>query len=152
MTFDQLYDKYYSRLMLFAFNLTKDELIAEEVVYDAIEYLIGKEVNDSYIYFHVKHRCINALKKKDKIKACEEIYNTFENTKLKVEVVYKLYQAIEMLPMKQKKAIQLFYFEKKTDSQIAIELKIARQSVKNLLYTARKKIKALWGDNLIFHR
>lgn len=60
-------------------------------------------------------------------------------------------KAIESLPVKQKKIIQLFYFEGLDTEEIATHLDVSKRTVENQMYRAKKKLKTLLKQDHLFY-
>ena len=156
LAFEELFNKYYQKLKQFTYQFTKSEFIAEEIVQEVFINLWVKrdkiDLNlsfNGYIYRITRNLLINHLKKmaRDE-KALEEFWYNMDKEKdnvseqiLDKEYNQHLEEAIDKLPKQKQLIFRLSREEGKSHYQIAEELGISKNTVKNHMVAAIKAIK-----------
>ncbi len=152
--FDELYKFYKIPALKFCISILKDEFEAENIIHEVFIKIwtrresINPELNfSSYLFTSLKNRIFDYLKevKKNeqlKEKFWERIVEIQEVDKEEKELLYqRLHAAIETLPPKRKKIIQLNIEEGKSYHEIAEQLKISKNTVKNQLVKAKQLLR-----------
>lgn len=93
----------------------------------------------AFLYRSTKNACLDFIKKTERSGArnsfyASEVYENEEgylNEIIRAEVIRELYQAIEDLPAQCNKVIKMSYVEGKSNQEIADELSLSLQTVKN---------------------
>ncbi len=156
--FKSLFDSLYPRLCLFANKYIGDMDISKDIVQEVFIKIWKKKPEfenqkaaKAYLYTAVKNHCLNCLKSKNfKIKShsvdidlvqlqSEESYLTKITT---VETYAELYEAIETLPAKTAKVIQLS-LNNYTTKEIAEELSVTQSTVRSQKSLAYQKLRGL---------
>ena len=156
LAFEELFNRYYQKLKHFTHQFTKSEFIAEEIVQEVFINLWVKrdkiDLNlsfNGYIYRITRNHLINHLKKiaRDE-KAQEEFWSNINKEKddvseqiLDKEYSRYLEEAIRKLPKQKQLIFRLSREEGKSHYQIAEELGISKNTVKNHMVVAIKTIK-----------
>lgn len=158
LAFEELFNKYYQKLKHFTCQFTKSEFIAEEIVQEVfINLWVKRDKIDpnlsfnGYIYRITRNHLINHLKKmaRDE-KALEEFWRNMDKEKDDVseQILDKEYsrsrcleEAIRKLPKQKQLIFRLSREEGKSHYQIAEELGISKNTVKNHMVVAIKTIK-----------
>jgi len=151
-----LYDKYAQMVYQFAFHILKDEHVVEEIVQDTFLQLwesrekINTESNiRTFIYVISRNKCFN------KLKQLQRYHNIFEPLQIESfhdhifeqdplaekEVNEALEQLVQKLPAKQQLVFRMSRFEGLSHQEIAQQLSISTNTVKNHLVSSLKFIK-----------
>lgn len=145
-TYDLLFKKLYKPLCFFALKIIYDKDKAEDIVQDCLLKLWLKkddfvkfEKVQSYLYLSVKNACIDNLEHQKVVLKHEvylqhqpyhEEYNALDLI-VHAEILRKVANAIDTLPIKCKRVIQLTYNEGKSPKDIADELGVTVSTVTN---------------------
>lgn len=151
--FRSLYDTYAPYIFDLGFQLLKDSSLAEELVQDCFVKLWGyrlqiQEDQDIWplIYVMAKRLCFNQLRqarvaKKYLVQIEQLLVNDVEQRLNVRELESHLELSIEKLPEQQKKALRLSRLEGYTHQQIASEMGISPNTVKNHITQALKSLR-----------
>jgi RNA polymerase sigma factor (sigma-70 family) len=148
--FDKAFRQWFGPLSFYAFQLTKDEQLAEDIVQDAFvklwarrKKLDGIKSLKSYLY-----RCVYAgvvdnfrarkLKYEDIEQAAEEAESEILVTG---EILAQISQLIEQLPPRMKAVLQMYYFQNKSLAEIGKEIGIDPETVRSHRYRGLQLIK-----------
>lgn len=152
----ELYDKYAQMVYQLAFHILKDEQIAEEIVQDTFLQLWGsREKIDAasnirtFIYVISRNKCFNRLKQLKRYHSLfeplliEESYNHIseQDPLAEKEVTEALEQLVQKLPTKQQLVFRMSRFEGLSHQEIAQQLSISTNTVKNHLVSSLKFIR-----------
>lgn len=151
--FKQLFVKYYSPLCEYASQYISDddseELIQELMlfVWETRENLVIETSIKSYLFISTKHRCLNAIKKRqfhERIhnQLYEKIKDQFEDPDYYFinELTENIKKAIDELPDTYRETFALSRFGEQTNAQIAARLNV---SVKTVEYRISQALKIL---------
>ncbi|SJN19175.1 RNA polymerase sigma factor [Sphingobacterium sp. JB170] len=165
-SFDLLYHHTWRPLFDLAISKTKDEQEAKDIVQEVYAKVWNKreslEIHTSigaYLYKMTKHEVIYrmrsamlVLEKQDLYKyALEELSTSLEDDLLVKELKEQWEAEIRKLPVKQRDIYIRFHKFDHSISEIARELGIAEQTVKNQLVTAKKKIRPVIEASLALY-
>jgi len=162
-SFEQLYKEYYPKLTAFASLFLKNDE-AHDVVQEVFLSLLEKKEKEteeanrgSYLYKAVKNKCIDAIRHRtvmnqyasaigEKMLRLESDYfyisrNEIEEGLLSQELQEQIDAAVESLPPKGKEVLKLYFYHRKTASEIASILGISRSTVENHIYTCVKTLR-----------
>jgi len=159
-TFEKIYLGNFERLIRYAFSITKDKGIAEDVVADVFTYLWDKrhqlkniKAIDFYLNTSVRNLAIKTIKKDSKIPLSKTVKETEftdnfifldkidpENLLMGKELGKIISKVKLNLPPQAGKIYNLSRNDK-SNQQIALELGISKRTVENHLYTVLKKFK-----------
>lgn len=159
--FDCIYDIYASRLYLLSFQYTKVKEDAEEIVQDVFIQLWKNRLNikqnetlKSLLFIMAKNRLINAFRSH----VNSPIYENYVDYQEKFicndynchveykEFVDQINEAIEKLSPTQQNVIRLSKFEQMNNTEIAKELSLSEQTVRNQLSVGLKCLRELLID------
>ncbi|MBJ6368878.1 sigma-70 family RNA polymerase sigma factor [Snuella sp. CAU 1569] len=152
VAFNTLYTKYWERLFSFVYNMSKSEALSKDIVQEVfISFWERREtlkvVNaEAYLFQCAKFSFFQAYRKK-KFNT-ETLHSAFENhlidyvTEENPEMVNSLMHFIEALPERRKEILYLSKFQNFSIKEIASELNISNQTVKNQMGLAIKQLKA----------
>lgn len=144
--FSACFRQYYTALCYFAQRMLGDPLDAEDVVEELFVRLWNRQQHftdeghlKAFLYRSTKNACLDFIKKTERSGArnsfyASEVYENEEgylNEIIRAEVIRELYQAIEDLPAQCNKVIKMSYVEGKSNQEIADELSLSLQTVKN---------------------
>lgn len=141
--YEQLYQRYYKPLVLFALRYIDDQPMAEDIVEDVVV-AIWENASQfdtlnslrSYLYSAVHNKCINALRHgnahsryEDEVKGTtSDVIDADSAHALEMQFVH-LYEALNALPPRCREVMQL-YIEGNRNAAIATRLSISIETVK----------------------
>jgi RNA polymerase sigma-70 factor (ECF subfamily) len=146
-----LHKRYYFQLCHFANRFLKDMTVSEELVSECFvklwlqreQIFIQKSVK-AYLYFMVRNRMINYLRKrkKDLVQHTGSLpdYPADEDMN-KLDFYAELYRAIKRLPEQRRKILELAAFDALSYHEIAIQLNISVNTVKTQMGRAYQFLK-----------
>ncbi|MEM7371867.1 MAG: RNA polymerase sigma-70 factor [Bacteroidota bacterium] len=156
---EQWFQDYYPMLTAYAWKMIQDEEVAKGLVQELFLHLFEKQDKlsipnspKSYLFQAVRNRCLNHLKKEQRIQKIplEEVPETSGQLIDPVEAAeleYLLHSWIQELPSACQQIFRLSRFEGKTNQDIAELLNISKRTVEGqiskALKTLRKRIKEL---------
>lgn len=144
-SFDLVFRIYYQALVSFARTYVNNEM-ADDVVSNVFFRLWQNKhhVNDPshlkfMLYRAVRNACLNTIKAKQNsaIRAeyvaaeSEQVEPPFINNIIHAEVLAEIYRAINLLPSQCARVITMSYIDGRTNSEIAAEMGLSEQTVKN---------------------
>jgi RNA polymerase sigma-70 factor (family 1) len=157
-----LFDEYRERLFVFAWQLCHSAAEAEEVVQDIFlrlwqnrENLVNVDFPRKYIYVMARNRTLDLLAKiaRDQ-KLMREVWsnlsepdNVTENILQAAETQKLINEAVERLPEKKQVIFWLSRRDGLTHQQIADQMNISVQTVKNVLTEILKQIKSFLAEH-----
>jgi RNA polymerase sigma-70 factor (family 1) len=156
-SFDQLFKKYHRSLILYATQIVRDRIVAEDLVSEAFfKFLLN--VNDEksessklgFLYACTRNVCIDFIRRqklkerllKNIFRHSQEYEDITLNLIIRKELVAKVRNAIETLPPVCKRVITLSYMHGLNRVEIAQELKISPNTVRNHISVGLKLLKA----------
>jgi RNA polymerase sigma-70 factor (family 1) len=154
--FDNIYQMYVRRLLAFCYQFTKSSLDSEEIVQDVFlklwdtRHQIRKEESIKSLLFAIaRNSLINAYYSRvnsptfeDYVFYLDELsVNDTANHLEYEDFVVQLNNAISKLPPTQQKILRLSKLEQKTNKEIAHQLSLSEQTVKNQLSLGLKALK-----------
>ncbi|SHF84895.1 RNA polymerase sigma factor [Pedobacter caeni] len=155
--FEHIYIHHWEKLYAFCFRMTRDEHIAQNIVQDIFTDLWERrnEVNilsiESYLFRAAKNQVLKEYRKK-KLDT-EYMEERFENylidhvPALEIELLNQLYALMENLPEKRKEILVMSKIKEMGIAEIASELNLSKQTVKNQLSSALKQLKLYTSEN-----
>jgi RNA polymerase sigma-70 factor (family 1) len=156
--FSFVFHRYYNRLCLFASQFVTETREAEDIVDEAfIKIWHGQRSFENMLHFKssiyqtTRHVGLNKQTSNQRRSARTDIYTSWqtqvEESQLQqmvyAEAMGELYEAIQSLPPKAQQIIKATYLEGKSNEEVAAEMQISIQTVKN------QKLRAL---TLLRHR
>lgn len=159
--FKTVYDTYASRLYGYAFRFVKHHEVSEEIVQEAMLTLWEKRetLNERYpigsiLYTITKHLAINHLRKvANSRSAMEEFWKQIQteanSTQEAIETLEMkdcLAKALRQLPKQQQLIFRMSRYDGYSHEQIALKLNISKNTVKNHLVTALRRLKTQFRD------
>jgi len=156
--FERIYNKYWSKLYLSAYNIIRDRQIAEDITQEVLVNLWMKRANlqltslNAYLYTSVRYQVFNVIRsgkvRADRFNKLEELFssNGGEDLLSEKDINRLLEQGIAELP---EKCRQIFIMSRKehlSTKEIAERLGIAPKTVENQLTVALNRLRKTLGD------
>lgn len=143
--FASLFDAYYPALCFFAEKYLHDTENARDVVSEVFSSLWHKQVAvqshsniKSFLYSVVRNACIDFIRKEKSLARRHQVFtelaedeNDFYNQVLRSEVVQEIRQEIQLLPDQYRKVFSLMYIDGYTYDEVAAELNLGVQVIRN---------------------
>ena len=161
--FSALYDRYSAMLFGMLTRILRDQQAAEEVLQDlflqlwrnAGQFDAGRGSLPAWLMVIGRSRAISRLRGRRDREVLEEeegdYANTFasgqniEDETVRAELARNLSAALEQLPVEQRQALELAYFEGMTQSEIANKTGIPLGTVKTRVRTAMQTLRRILG-------
>ena len=156
--FDRIYQMYAKRLFAYSLQFTKSAEDSEEIIQDVFvklwtnrEKIKQEDTLRSLLFIMTKHYLINAFHSKIN----DPVYEDFVDYKNELSVndagqhleyeefVGRFTKAVETLPATQQKIITLSKIQQLSNKEIAEELSLSEQTVKNQMSIALKALKKM---------
>ena len=156
--FERIYNKYWSKLYLSAYNILRDRQVSEDVTQEVLVNLWMKRANlrltslNAYLYTAVRYQVFNVIRsgkvRADLFNHLEELFsnNGGEDILSQKDINRLLEQGVAELP---EKCRQIFIMSRKehlTTKEIAERLGIAPKTVENQLTVALNRLRKTLGD------
>ncbi|MHA4894043.1 RNA polymerase sigma factor [Pedobacter sp. PWIIR3] len=163
VAYKSIYDRYWQLLFRFSRKLLQDSAVAEDVVQEVFTSLWLKrdqlDVNvplAPYLYKLTKNKVLDLVKhSKVEVRYLEHLKQVIQLGEALPDQLYvekELYDLIEReiknLPEKMRIIFEMSRKEYKTNQQIAKELGISQQTVKNQMSNAIRSLKGKLGDSI----
>ncbi len=145
--FDRIFNIYHAPLCYFCEQLTGESSAAQDIVSELFMVLWQRNTTfvselhaQAFLYRSAKNACINLSLQEKRVTSIHEKLSTYSETKIeedyletmiKAEAWGEIYRAIENLPSQCSKVMSLSYIEGKSNAEIALELELSLQTVKN---------------------
>ncbi|WP_313138500.1 RNA polymerase sigma-70 factor [Myroides sp.] len=153
--FDALYEKHWSELYAFAFNVTRDKVIAEDIVQEVfIDYwsrmnTINVELPRAYFFQAVRNQCAKALSNRnfnqvqiENIASLVPDLDEIQFEEVKQQLLNEINQtAISLLPDKCLTIFKMRFYEQLSYKEIASRLNISESTVENQVNKALKLLR-----------
>jgi RNA polymerase sigma-70 factor (ECF subfamily) len=164
--FDKIYQLYVKRLYAYCFRFTKSHENSEEIVQDVFVKLWTNRENIKHentlsplLFIMVKHNLINAFRAKVNQPVYEEYVDYKEKTSVNDTLWHMEYQefvaqfrkATQILPPTIQKVVTLSKIHQLSNKEIAEELKLNDQTVRNSLSVGLKKLKEILSRTYLSH-
>lgn len=161
--FEQVFKTHFKNLHAYAFNIVKDEMLAEELVQGIFYKLWERSENLSisgsiaaYLYRAVYNESLNHLKHMKvrasfQLHALHQMKNQTDSASKKImlkELEVKLQKALQELPEQCRTIFQLSRFEELKYSEIAQKMDISPKTVENQMGKALKLLRIKLVDFL----
>ena len=154
---EELFSKYYNDALLYTLSLTKNHLLAEEIISDAF-YTALKTADDEVHNFKAwllkvcRNLYLNSLRKNKHLQELDESIADKNESVLesiiRKEEYLALYHAISLLNASHKEIITLFYFEDLSVKDIALVTGKSESVVKVSLFRGRETLKKILSDGV----
>ena len=162
--FDEIMKELFSKLIFFIYRYVADWNAAEDLAIDTFSELIVhphryhfKVSLKTYLFMIGRCRALDYLKRRrlirfDSLSEAGELMDEQagpEEQFLKKEQKRALLEAMEKLPEAMQAAVYLVYFEELSYQEAAKVLKCNRKQIDNLLYRAKKELRASFGEEVL---
>lgn len=149
--FEKTYTQYWKKLTAFSYTMTQDNDLAQNIVQDVFVDLWERrndiEINaiEPYLFRAVKNQVFKHYQNNKFDKTILE--DKFEDyvidhfATIDPEVMDVLYSLLEKLPEKRKEVLLMYKMQDMTIDQIADELGISKQTVKNQISSGLKQLR-----------
>ncbi|MFC0780228.1 RNA polymerase sigma-70 factor [Flavobacterium sp. HJSW_4] len=149
--FEKTYNQYWKKLNAFSYTMTQDKDLAQNIVQDvfvdlwerkeelninAIEPFLFRAVKNQ-VFKHYQNNRFDKTILEEKFE--DYIIDNFST--IDPEVMDLLYSLLDKLPEKRKEVLLMYKFQDMTIDQIADELGISKQTVKNQISSAVKQLR-----------
>jgi RNA polymerase sigma factor (sigma-70 family) len=157
------FEKDLPKLIFYAYSFLKDKELASDLVLDLFERLIHYSKEErveklsadpehfkNLVYLILKNKCLDHIKVNNNRERIlndreSELTNTTSNKAEEAFVNESFAKLSEHLGDRQKEVL-LLHIDGHKPTEIAENLNLSTQTVKNTLTTARGKVKVLWND------
>lgn len=156
--FERIYNKYWSKLYLSAYNILRDRQVAEDITQEVLVSLWMKRANlqlsslNGYLQTSVRYQVFNIIRsgkvRADLFNKLEELFanNGGEEMLSEKDINRLLEQGIAELPEKCRRIFVMSRREHLTTKEIAERLGIAPKTVENQLTVALNRLRKTLGD------
>lgn len=144
--FDQFVKMYWEKLYIYAYKLTGDRLLAQSIVQNIFVDLWEKRFDihisnpDSYFFQAVKFQVFKSYRdrkfNREILQEKFEDYLLENDAEYETEMEHKLHQSIDRLPNRCREILKLNRLSELSIDQIAEQLNLSKQTVKNQLSKA----------------
>lgn len=151
--FDFLFKEYYPQLYMYAFHLIDNLEASKDITSDAFEFIwknyekIDKATAKSYLYVHVRNRCIDFLRHQSihdqYIRLCQELTRDYVETEYKEldERMLRIRKAMQKLTPHTRHILEECYVQRKKYREVAEELDISVSAVRKHIVKALETIR-----------
>jgi RNA polymerase sigma-70 factor (ECF subfamily) len=149
--FDKIYNDYWQKLFAFSLKMTGDEHLAQNVVQDVFIDLWERKEGihitsiDNYLFRAAKNQIFkNYRNEKFDRTTLEDKFDNYliENlTSIEPDLADKMHDLLDTLPEKRKEILLLNKLQDMNIDQIATELDLSKQTVKNQISSALKQLR-----------
>lgn len=155
----QLYDLYSKAMFNTAYNFTKDDMIAQDMMQEAfikafkkIDTYTGEASFGSWLKRIVINQCLDSIKKQklETIEINENVISLVEDDNWDIEQqtsLQTIYSCIEQLPKKCKNVVKLYLLEGYDHQEVAQILQISEVSSRSQLSRGKTRLKELLTHN-----
>jgi RNA polymerase sigma-70 factor (family 1) len=154
---DFLFQQYYTQLCYFAGTLLNDDFLAQEITSDAFtklwqsrQTLATEGSIKAWLYSTVRNASIDHLRKVKRLRLSESglqsattIEQSVLHTIIQTETIDHIVQNIGKLPPQCRRIFRLFYLHGKSYNEIAQELNLSPQTVRNQKQRAAKLLRKM---------
>jgi RNA polymerase sigma-70 factor (family 1) len=151
------FQQYYTRLCYFATTLLYDDCLAQEITSDAFTKLWQSRQSlategsiKAWLYSTVRNAAIDHLRKVKRLRVSESglqsattIEQSVLHTIIQTETIDHIVQTIGKLPPQCRRIFRLFYLHGKSYNEIAQELNLSPQTVRNQKLRATKLLRKM---------
>jgi RNA polymerase sigma-70 factor (family 1) len=154
---DFLFQQYYTQLCYFAGTLLNDDCLAQEITSDAFTKLWQSRQSlategsiKAWLYSAVRNASIDHLRKVKRLRVSESglqsattIEQSVLHTIIESETIDHIIEAMGKLPPQCRRIFRLFYLHGKSYNEIAQELNLSPQTVRNQKQRAAKLLRKM---------
>lgn len=162
LAFDEIYERYWSKLYAYAYNRIRIKEICEEIIQDVFvslwsnrHILVLSAPLSTYLYTAVKYQILNFVKSERVRSAYAESFMKFRdslfddstNEQMNLNDLKLLVEkSIEELPEKCREVFRMSRSQHLSIQEIALQLNISHKTVENHLTKALKHLRGSLGD------
>lgn len=157
--FKAIYDLYWTKLYISAFNVLRDKEQAEDVVQEVFSYLwdnaTGLEIKNlsAWLFTSVRYQVFNVIRsgkvrlRFENLNLVEEVSSNIAEIKLdREDIQRRLMSGLEELPPRCKEIFLLSRFEYLSHREIAERLGLSEKTIENQITIALKKLRIALQD------
>jgi len=162
ISYNQLFNKYYILLTVFACKYVEDSETAREIVQDFFVHifeirnsLIITTSLSSYLYQSVRNRCLNHISQikvreghLENLKISEASVTNLEDKIIEAELEHQIYQIVSQLPGQCQKIFKMSRVDAKKNGEIANILNISIRTVETQISKALKILRQELKNNI----
>lgn len=160
--FKELFDGYFAPLCVFARQYVgnfNDEDVVSTVFSNMYQKKLKFNTQEEfvfYIYKSVKNKCLDTLKSDSRMQDRNQAYfNELEHENLfnqivENEIMAETYREIQLLPTYSRRIIEMSYLEGLSNQEIADELQLSLQTIKNYKRSAVISLKTVLLRKIMF--
>ena len=145
--FDELYNRYYSMIYVFCYKLTENQQESQDITIETMNKLFLKRLHfdnlpniKAFLYITARNRCLGYFRHLQVIAQTKKLIVTLlseeddDNDRLDAEYLVAVKKSIDVLPHRQREAIELLYFtgQKVKIKEVAARMNISEKAVKRL--------------------
>lgn len=161
LAFETIYNKYWSKLYISAYNVLRDREASEDIVQEVLVNLWIKrsflkiDSLNSFLYASVRNQVFKVIRsgkiRQDRIIEMQELIvdNDAEEHLINEDISRLLEQGISELPLKCRKIFVLSRKDHLSTKEIASYLGISSKTVENQLTIALRRLRPILGDFLL---
>jgi RNA polymerase sigma-70 factor (ECF subfamily) len=155
----KLYDLYSKAMFNTAYNFTKDDMAAQDMMqeafikaFDKINTYSGEASFGSWLKRIVINQCLDFIKKKnlETVEIKEDVISIEENDDWNIDQetsIQAIYSCIEMLPQKCKNVVKLYLLEGYDHEEVAQILEISEVASRSQLSRGKNRLRELLTQN-----
>lgn len=146
--FDYLFNEFYPQLYYYAFHIINDMETSKDIASDAFEYIwanyakIDKATAKSYLYIHVRNKCIDHLRHQDVHEQYTQLYTTLTDTHAENEYkemderMMRVQSVMSKLTAHTRHILEECYIRRKKYQEVADDLNISVSAVRKHIVKA----------------
>lgn len=156
-----IYDRYWSKLYLQAYNVIRDRYVSEDIVQEIIVQLWMKrsviqiKCLDAYMYTAVRYQVFKAIRSGRVIESLttetHSVVNDADELLMEKDILKLLDEGVSKLPVKCREIFTLSRKDHLSTKEIATRLGIAPKTVENQLTIAIRRLRSILGDVLFLY-
>ncbi len=158
---DELYDRFYDELVLWADTILNDMGEAEDLVQDFFVRLWEKKLDEklegervrSYLYVSVRNMAIRKVKDQSRLRwipdvsVVERVWE--EEDGMHDEMIDQVLKALEVLPPRSREVLECVHLKNMKYAEVAESLGISVATVKTLLVRSLKTLRGIVSDTAL---
>ena len=158
---DELYDRFYNELVLWADTILNDMEEAEDLVQDFFVRLWEKKLNEnlegervrSYLYVAVRNMAVRKVKDRSRIRRIPDISvveSVWENEDvMRDDMIDQVLKALDVLPPRSREVLECVHLKNMKYVEVAELLGISVATVKTLLVRSLKTLRGIVSDTAL---